>query len=222
MILVDLHVHSRYSADSLTPLSHIADWARRRGLGAIALTDHNTIAGALALAESAQLQVIIGEEIMTRQGEISGLFLQEQIPSDLEPLETVRLIHDQGGVVYVPHPYDGVRKSSLTERALLDILDEVDIVEVLNARVTHAGDNRNAEALANRHGLLCGAGSDAHQGFEIGRAHVCMPAFSDAGSFMASLALGTVRGRMSSPLVHVGSTYARLAKGLLSGQAFET
>lgn len=210
-----MHVHSRHSEDSLTPLQHIADWARRRRLSAVAITDHNTIAGALALARSTTLQVIVGEEIMTRQGEIIGLFLQEPIPPDLEPFETVRLIHDQGGLVYIPHPFDSVRKSSLRERALLDIIGETDAIETLNARVTHLQDNRQAEALASRYNLLRGAGSDAHQGFEVGRAHVSMPPFSDAASFMVGLAHATVQGRVSSPLVHVGSTYARLAKGLL-------
>lgn len=219
MLKVDLHVHTAYSDDCLTTCFDALRWARRRGLDALAVTDHNTIAGALVLRKLSTLPIIVGEEIRTTQGEIIGLFLVEEVPPDLSPAETVRLIHQQGGLVYVPHPLDRVRRSVLGIRALMEIIEEVDLIEALNARVTFPLDNRNAEDLARSYGLLRGAGSDAHQGFEIGKAYVEMPSFADAQSFLKSLSQGRVHGRMSSPLVHVVSTYAKLAKGLMTASS---
>jgi hypothetical protein len=193
----------------------VVRWAQRRGLGALAITDHNTIAGACALCETSPIPIIVGEEIMTSAGEITGLFLTEEIPPFLSPQETVERIHGQGGLVYVPHPIDRVRQSALGLEALLGIIEHVDVIEVLNARITYALDNRHAEAVARAYGLLQGAGSDAHQGFEIGQAYAEMPPFDDAASFAQAMVRATVHGRISSPLVHVGSTYAKVAKDLL-------
>ncbi len=212
---VDLHVHTRCSPDALTTPRELWLWARRRGLDALAITDHNTIAGALALAQGAPLPIIVGEEIRTTAGEMIGLFLRREIPAGLTPHETAARIHDQGGLVYIPHPRDRWRRSSaLTDEALLEVIGEADILEVWNARVAFVEDNRQAQALAEEHGLLCGAGSDAHQGYEIGQAYVILPPFHDAPSFLRSLAQGTIHGRTSPPVVHLGSTWARLAKGL--------
>jgi len=219
LLRVDLHVHTTYSDDCLTTCFDVLRWAKRRRLSALAITDHNTIAGALALCKLSSLPIIVGEEIRTSSGEIIGLFLKEEVPADLPPKETVHLIREQGGLVYVPHPLDRVRRSVLDIGELMEVIGEVDLVEVFNARVTFPLDNRNAEDLARRYGLLRGAGSDAHQGFEIGQAYVEMPSFSDAQSFLRSLAQGQVRGRVSSPLVHVGSTCAKLAKGLMTASS---
>jgi len=184
-------------------------------MGSLAITDHNSIAGALAVREISPIPIIVGEEIRTQCGEIIGLFLHEEIPPGLTPRETVRGIHEQGGLVYIPHPLDRARHgSALWFGALMEIIEFVDIIEVLNARVMFPSDNTRAVKLAECYGLSQGAGSDAHQGSEIGRAYVEMPAFSDAESFAHSLAEGHTCGHSSSFLVHVGSTYARLAKSL--------
>ena len=213
---IDLHVHTRFSVDSLTTMRDVLYWAERHDMDALAITDHNTIAGARLLARQSSMLIIVGEEIRTDRGEIIGLFLEEAITPDQPPMETVRQIHAQGGVVYLPHPLDRVRHSAMAREALGGVLGEVDVIEVLNARVTVSADNRLARELAQRHDLAQGAGSDAHQGHEIGRAYVEMPSFGDASQFLTSLRDGCIRGRLSSPLVHVGSTYARVAKGLRS------
>lgn len=212
---VDLHVHTRYSGDSLTTLRDVLRWAERRSMDAVAITDHDTIEGARLLARMSALPIIVGEEILTSQGEIIGLFLKETIPPGLSPAETVRHIREQGGVVYIPHPMERVRRSALDLEALIGIIADVDVIEVLNARVTFTLDNRQAGALARAYDLLQGAGSDAHQALEIGRAYVEIPSFDDAASFLRSLSRGRVQGHLSSPLVHVGSTYARVAKELM-------
>jgi predicted metal-dependent phosphoesterase TrpH len=186
-------------------------------MGALAITDHNSIAGALTMRDISPLPIIVGEEIRTRNGEIIGLFLTEQVPPYLTPRETVRRIHEQGGLVYIPHPLDRTRQgSALGFGALMEIVEHVDILEVLNARVHFALDNARAVKLAECYGLGQGAGSDAHQGSEVGHAYVEMPAFTEAASFMRSLAEGCISGRASSLLVHVGSTCARLAKSLMA------
>lgn len=214
MIRADLHVHTVYSSDSLTPLSVVEEFVFRRGLEALAITDHNTIEGALMLRQRAPFVVIVGEEIHSNQGEIIGLFLQEPIPPALSPAETVRLIHEQGGLVCIPHPMDRVRSSAISPEALEDNAPEVDIVEVLNARITFPGDNRLAEAWARWHDVCQSAGSDAHHATEIGRAWVEMPSFSDPETFLAALRVGTIHGTVSPPFMHLSSTYARVAKGL--------
>jgi len=213
-VRVDMHIHTRYSPDSLTTPQDVVRWARRRRLGAIAITDHNTIRGALNVARLSPIPVIVGEEITTQEGEIIGLFLHQEIAPGRTARETVQEIRRQGGLVYVPHPIDRARKSALGLDALLEIIDDVDILEVLNARVTFSIDNDQVRSLARTRGLLQGAGSDAHQGFEIGGVYVEMTPFEGPGEFMSSLAHGQVHGRTASPLVHIGSTCARVAKNL--------
>lgn len=211
-IRVDLHCHSRHSRDCLLELETIIAVAQRRGLGALALTDHNTIAGAVELARMAPFPVIVGEEIMTSQGEIIGLYLQETIPAGLAPQAAIAAIREQGGLVYVPHPLDRVRGSRLRPEALQAVIGQADIVETFNARVTWARDNELAAELARSHGLAAGGGSDAHSAFELGRAYVCMAPFAGRDDFLAQLARGRVGGRLSPAPVHVSSMWARRYK----------
>ena len=211
-IKVDLHVHTSYSRDSLLSLEEVIETALHRGLGALAILDHNTIEGALALRDMAPFPVIVGEEILTSEGEIAGLFLQKVIPPGLTPAQTVQRIQQQGGLVYIPHPFDSIRQSRLHESALMAVLDRVDAIEVLNARVLRPGDNERARRFAETHGLPRGAGSDAHSSIEIGQAYVEMAPFADRDSFLSNLASGQVCGRMSAPHVHLSSTWAKIRK----------
>ena len=211
-IRVDLHVHTCYSPDCLTPLEDVIRAAQRQGLGGLAVLDHNAIEGALALREMAPFPVIVGEEIYTTEGEIAGLFLEEHIPPGLTPLEAVTLIQEQGGLVYVPHPFDRYRSNALGGRALGPIVEHLDVLEVLNARVMIPTDNQRAQEFARLHSLLSGAGSDAHSTAEIGRAYVEMAPFAGRDSFVRSLASGRVQGSVSSPHVHLYSTWAKIRR----------
>ncbi|MFN8375222.1 MAG: PHP domain-containing protein [Anaerolineae bacterium] len=101
---VDLHSHTKWSKDCLTEFEEIIKLAPKRGIDRIAITDHNTADGALAMQKLAPDLVIVGEEIMTTQGEILGYFLQESIPAGLTPLETIRRLRDQNAVISVSHP----------------------------------------------------------------------------------------------------------------------
>lgn len=215
LVRIDMHSHSHYSADSGAQFKDIVKAVERRGLDALAVTDHNSIGGALRLRDLAPFMVVVGEEIMTTEGEIIGLFLAEEIPALLSPEETVARIHGQGGVVYIPHPFDRVRRSShLKAAALKRLLGQIDVVEVINSRTTLPWDNQRAERFCAQHGLLRGAGSDAHLPREIGQAWVELPPFGNAAEFLTSLAEGRAIGHLSTPLVHLATRWLKLRRRL--------
>jgi len=214
---LDLHCHTRYSGDSLTTLDQLLQRMDRRGLDMVAITDHNTLAGALDFCAWAPDRFIAGEEIKTQRGELLALFLEEAVPPGLSLPETISRVRAQGGLVGVSHPLDRLRSGALGREALDEIHGELDFVEVFNARMTFPADNRLAQELAAGWGLPGSAGSDAHAPFEVGRAYVEMPAFDDPASFLDSLAQGQIQGRLSSPLVHLASTYAKWRNRLGAG-----
>jgi predicted metal-dependent phosphoesterase TrpH len=214
-VRADLHCHTIYSKDSLTPLEGVIRACQRKGIDRVAITGHNTVEGALRLRELAPELVIVGEEIKTTHGEIQAFFIEKLIPRGLSPEETVARIREQGGVVGVSHPLDPTRSEAMGEENLRRIVHLVDCIEVFNARTTFATHNRRAAEFARAHGLPGTAGSDAHTAFEIGRAYVEMPAFDDPASFLAALTQGHVVGRQSLPLVHLFSRWATLRKRLM-------
>ena len=198
-----MHGHTRWSGDCRLDLPELERAAARAGLDAVCITDHNEVAGAQALAARGHLRVVVGEEVRTSEGEIIGLFLAERIPPRLSPAETVAAIKAQGGLVYLPHPRDRFRGSRLSAAALEAILPAVDILEVFNARNLLAGDNVRARALARRHGLRMGAGSDFHTAGEVGRAYLDLPEFRTPAELLGLLPAAAVRGRRSGPLPHL-------------------
>jgi predicted metal-dependent phosphoesterase TrpH len=210
-IKVDLHIHTCHSVDSLMTLDEVVEATVAGGLGALAITDHDAIEGALALSRMAPFQVIVGEEVNVGEGEIIGLFLQELIPPKLGAAETIARIRAQGGLVYIPHPFDNHR-CPLPESVLRSLLHEVDAIEVLNARVTVPALNERAAQFAQEHAIPGGAGSDAHSPGEIGRAFVEMKPFVDRDSFLTSLARGRIGGGESGRHVHLLSTWAKIRK----------
>lgn len=181
---VDLHVHSSASFDCDTAPAQVARRCRALGLSPIVLTDHDTIAAALELREQGH-EVIAGQEITTTDGELIGLFLTRPIPPGLGPEEAVAQIKDQGGLVYLEHPYDA-RRRRLKEEAIERIADLIDIVEVWNGRSMPA-DNQRAEDLRATLGVAPGAGSDAHRSEEIGRAYVELAPFTGPQEFLERL-----------------------------------
>lgn len=215
MIKADLHVHTCYSMDCLTPLEQIIDRCLELGIGCVAIADHNTIAGALKLSEIAPFRVIVAEEILTPVGEIMGLFLSEEIPRGLSPQETISQIRSQGGLVAIPHPFGRPLPRHPDTLTSPEILSQVDIIETLNARTPSSSAIARAWKLAKEHGKAASAGSDAHTLGEIGRAYVEMPDFSGPDDFLSCLAQGTVCGQKSNSLVHVASIWARIRKRTL-------
>lgn len=186
--------------------------ARERGLARIAITDHNSIAGALEGRALAPDFVIVGEEIATEDGELIAYFLHEPIPKGLSLDETVKRIREQGGVVGASHPLDRLRREALGMEALLCVADSLDCLEVFNARVVLPSDNDRARAFAREHGLPGTGGSDAHAACEIGRAYAEVPPFEGPEEFVEALRRGSVHGRVTNPLIHFVSTFNKLRR----------
>lgn len=214
MLRVDLHLHTRFSGDSRTTPAQLVARCKATGLNCIAVTDHNTVRGALAVRDVAPFTVIIGEEVRTTEGEVTGLFLRSEVPRGLPPGEAARLIRAQGGLVSVPHPFDRFRRgSALSARGLAEVLPLAHIVEAFNARNLRAQDDDRALRLAREHGLLVSAVSDAHTAGEVGRTYVEMPEFDGTPEgFLAALARGRLVTHRASPLVHLASTWNKVLK----------
>jgi hypothetical protein len=189
-IVADLHLHTSWSHDCSIDVDELLDHAEAQGLGAIAVTDHNVIGGALEAAERARgrrLTVIPGEEVKTAdQGEVIGLFLREEIPRGMSFGETIEAIRAQGGLVYLPHPFDRMHAIPKPE-TLHRHLAEIDVLEVYNARLLFEGYNDEALRFARKYNLTSGAGSDAHVLAGVGTGAVRMRRFSGPEEFLVSL-----------------------------------
>jgi glycosyltransferase involved in cell wall biosynthesis len=189
LIDVDLHMHTDHSSDCATPVEVLLAEARSRGLGAIAVTDHNEISGALdARAKApAGLTVIVAEEVKTAdQGEVIGLFIEDKIPRGLTLQETIAEIKRQGGLVYVPHPFDRMHSVPDYEH-LLDVIDDVDAIEVFNPRIAISEFNEEAVRFAAKYRIPAGAGSDAHVPQGLGSVRIRMRDFDGPEEFLESL-----------------------------------
>jgi hypothetical protein len=211
---VDLHSHTLWSKDCLTKFDTIIKLCHERGIDRIAITDHNTVEGALEMQRIAPELVIVGEEIMTSQGEILAYFLKETVPPGLSPEATIRRLRDQGAVISVSHPFDRIRKGAWQESDLLRIVDAVDAIEVFNARCLVQSDNYRSQTFAQSHSLLGTAGSDAHSWPEYGKAVTRMRPFNDASEFLAALREAEFVQRLSPAYVHGLSKLAKWSKRL--------
>ncbi len=200
-IAIDLHMHTSWSHDCSIEVDDLLDHAETIGLGGIAVTDHNVFGGALEAVERAEgrdLVVIPGEEVKTKdQGEIIGLFLGEEIPRGMSFEETITAIRDQGGLVYLPHPFD--RMHAIADPATLHRhLAEIDVFEVFNARLLRESFNDEALRFARKYRLLQGAGSDAHVLQGVGTGAVRMRRFEGAEEFLLSLRSAEILRRPKS------------------------
>ncbi len=201
MIDVDLHMHTDHSPDCATPVEVLLATAKEQGFGAIAITDHNEISGALeAVAKADGIKVIVAEEVKTAtQGEVIGLFLRERIPRGLGLAETVAEIRRQGGLVYVPHPFDRMHVAPGYEH-LLAILDEIDAIEIFNPRVAIGSFNEEAARFAAKYRLTAGAGSDSHVAAALGSVRVRMRDFDGPQEFLESLRDAEIQTKPTSLL----------------------
>ena len=214
-IVVDLHTHTDASHDCRVPPTLLLDQAEAEGLGAVAITDHNTFAGAAAAVELARdrdVVVIPGEEIKTdNQGEVIGLFLHQEIPRGMSFGDTVAAIKEQGGVVYLPHPFD--RMHAIPDAATLHRhLADIDVFEVYNARLLFEAYNDEALRFARKYNLTIGAGSDAHVLQGLGTGAVRMRRFGDPEEFLVSLRSAEVLRRPKSLLYLQSLKWAAQAK----------
>jgi len=194
-VRVDCHLHTVASGDANTSLDELAEQVARNQLDVVCVTDHNVTSAALEAAERGiGARVIVGEEIRTPNGDLIGLFLTERIPYVLPLTEVVGLIRGQGGLVYVPHPFDQVRSSLGRVLPGLCEAGDVDVIEVFNAKISDPSLNARAAGVAREFSLPGGAGSDAHDAPGVGAAYLDMPDFDGPTSFLAALADARVTG----------------------------
>jgi glycosyltransferase involved in cell wall biosynthesis len=187
-IHVDLHMHTDHSPDCATPVDTLLETAKKVGLGAIAITDHNEVSGALEARERADgVKVIVAEEVKTAdQGEVIGLFIEEKIPRGMTLQETIAEIRRQGGLVYVPHPFDRMHAVPDYEH-LLDVVEDIDAMEVFNPRVAFSAFNEEAARFAAKYRIVAGAGSDSHVAQGLGSVKIRMRDFDGPEEFLESL-----------------------------------
>jgi hypothetical protein len=213
LLRVDLHIHTHYSGDSNASPEAIVARCLKMGLNCIAITDHNTIQGALQVQRLAPFRVIIGEEIRTTAGELTGLFLREEIPAGLSPLDTVRAIKEQGGLVSIPHPGDRFRTSALRGEALDSVLPHADLIEIFNAHNLFASGNRGVLELARHHNLIPIVVSDAHTAKELGGTYMEMPECEETPQgFKDALARARLVTRRANPFLRFMTTYLQVRR----------
>jgi len=215
---LDLHLHTRGSWDCLSDPEAVLSRALSLGYGRIAITDHNRLAVATAMAERHPGRVIPGEEVKTAEGvDVIGLYLTEEIPKGTPARETIERIRAQGGLPYLPHPYAGGKGGG--GRLAEELAPLCDIVEGFNARLHAHSLNERALELARRHGKAVGAGSDAHTVGELGNAFVEVAEHPNRPEALLAALGGSARhgGTEASRLVHLASTWAKLRKKLPGG-----
>jgi predicted metal-dependent phosphoesterase TrpH len=229
LAFADFHCHTRFSLDSRLDEDRFVALAAERGLTHVAVTDHNTIEGSVAVRAKAaelgledRLTVILGEEVSSADGEIVAVFIQETIPRGMTAEATADAIREQGGLVSVPHPYDPFRRSHITPDALerLAATDRIDMLEVFNSRVTLGRHNQEAAEFAARHGLPGIACSDSHTAMEVAMSFNALPTFTTAAELKAALHDNEWHGSRTTKLVHLGTRWAVASKwiGRQAGQ----
>ncbi len=215
----ELHCHTSASGDSLVKVKDLIRVAQKRGMDRIAITDHNTIRGAVKAKELAPELIIIGEEILTTKGEILAFFVQEEIPRGLSPRETIERLRNQDAFISVSHPFDRLRHGWELDD-LMEITPFIDAIEIFNARSFVSQINEEAKNFAKTNNLLGTVGSDAHTLIEIGRTSQFLPPFWDSESLKKAFELVDYKENYSSPLIRSSSTYAKILKGIFGKEKF--
>lgn len=216
LLRADLHVHTNHSYDSRASIQSIVSQCVRTGINCLAITDHGSVEGALEVQRIAPFKVIIGEEVKSSAGDIIGLFIKETIPKHLSPLETVKAIKHQGGLVMMPHPFDRVRPSAIGWKVFEEIAPYIDIVETFNARNLFERDDTKAVEIAQRYGLVYAVSSDAHTSRELGRTYNEMPDFDDTTQgFLSSLSQAILVTKRTSFIHRFVPTYAKIRKTII-------
>ena len=216
-LLTEFHCHTDASKDSLTRPADLIATCRRKGIDRVVVTDHNSIAGAVAAQRRDPQRVIVGEEIMTTQGEILASYVTEEIPAGLTPQETIHRLRGQGAFISVSHPFDRLRKGGWAEADLLEILPLVDAIEVFNSRCFDRRANEQAKAFAEKHDIAGTVGSDAHAAFELGKSLLRLDPFNGPDEMRHVIRAGVPLTKISPWWVHLVSRYASMKKKKMRG-----
>lgn len=207
-VVVDFHVHTNHSRDSVVSFESMVEWARKAGVDVLVVMDHDVITGAVEFRERSRAivaaggwapRIIIGEEVTSSGGEICGLFLEEPVPKGLSPIETMKRIRGQGGLVYIPHPFDLLKFKRLNTHELEKLAEYIDIIEVFNGKPRVVIANLLARRFMRTHDFAQAAGSDSHEPTHIGAGRVIMDDFKGPEEMMESLRNGRIKGKLYRP-----------------------
>jgi predicted metal-dependent phosphoesterase TrpH len=210
LIKAEFHCHTVYSGDSSIRIQELLDITQKQGIERLAITDHNTIEGALVAKQLDTQRIIVGEEILTTNGELLAYFVSEEIPERLSPFETISRLKDQGAFISIPHPFDTWRDGWRMED-LLQIIPHVDAIEVFNSRTLKPATNSEAREFAELKHMPMLAGSDAHSLVDLGLANVQLPEFNSAAELREALKTAIISGKILSPMEHlIASAMIRL------------
>ncbi|MFX0548800.1 PHP domain-containing protein [Hathewaya histolytica] len=218
------HVHTEYSQDSDMRIEKLYKKLKKNNIDGIAITDHNSIRGAIKFKEKygKEIDVVIGEEVMTTNGEIIGLFLEEEIPKGLSPMETIKRIKEQDGIVYIPHPFDDKRKKTcLDEKFINELQDNIDVIEVFNGRCIQNSYNEKADCLArklNKRGIV---GSDAHSYYEVRFNHVEFRNKITRNNILEELKHFKILQKRNNKIIHYYTMYIKIKKLIKDGKLDE-
>jgi predicted metal-dependent phosphoesterase TrpH len=205
----EFHCHTIFSKDSLTKPLKLVEMCKRKNIDRVIVTDHNSIQGALRCKEIDPERVIIGEEIMTTDGELLAAYVQEEIPTGLPPLDVIHRLREQKAFISVSHPFDRHRNGHWNKDDLLKIVHLVDAIETFNARCMLPRFNFQAQEFAVKHGIPGTYGSDAHAAFELGRGNLLLPPFHDSQSLKTALDEAVIPPVVQgTPFVHLTSRWA--------------
>jgi predicted metal-dependent phosphoesterase TrpH len=208
----EFHCHTNYSKDSLVTLRDLVTTCRKKGIQRLVVTDHNAIVGALQAHELDPTLFIVGEEIMTQQGELLAIFVQELVPAGLPASEAIALLRSQGAFISVSHPFDSARSGHWRTEDLLSITPKIDAIEIFNSRCISPNSNILAADFSYKHHLPGTVGSDSHSLREVGTSTLTLPDFHDAATLKSALMMAEPHVRLSGPWVHFYSIYARWRK----------
>jgi predicted metal-dependent phosphoesterase TrpH len=214
VINIDPHVHTEYSSDSKISIGEVINISRTKGLNGVAITDHNSIEGALIIKQNVPdgFVIIVGEEIKTSEGEITGLFLKERVPPGFSSEETIEKIKSQGGLVCITHPFCRFRRSRLKFETLRRIIAVVDIIEIFNSRNIFQADNNRAYTFAKDNKKLIMVGSDAHIPYEYGKSYIRMSPFDNADEFKRSLSSAEFVTQKNPLWVHFVTKWTKMSR----------
>ena len=222
--LYQFHIHTEYSPDSCVSLDRLYKCLLKNKISGVIITDHNTTNGAFKFKQKygCKLDVIIGEEIMTKKGEIIGMFLKEGIPKGLTPEETIRRIKKQSGLVCIPHPFDRKRyKTCLELDSIIKNKDNIDIIEIFNGRVIESEFNKSAEKLSHDLNKPCIYGSDSHSCYELKYNCCDFKNNLTRGNFIESLKYINIYNKRTNKSIHYYTTYVKVKKLIKAGKISE-
>lgn len=209
---VEFHIHSDASKESNNSVSKIIEAAKKNKINCLIICDHDTISGAKILQKETSIKIVAGEEISSKSGEIIGLFLNKKISSGLSLKKTISEIKKQGGLVCVPHPCDGLRRKAIDQIELKKNIEQVDLIEIFNARSLFRKCNQAADEMAKLYRKAEIVGSDAHTPSELGDTYLEMKTFKNPTEFMKNIKTAKFTVKTAKPTVHLITAFKKIHK----------